>query len=242
MARRRKKPSGGGEGGWLVTFSDLVTLLLTFFVLLLSMSSMDKALLTRISAMTGEISPIDHAARGKIPDRIRLMLEIVNDPKSILEKPNRIKDLLFPNDILPPELSPGTLDANLRILAHPEGVVIVLTEAVLFPQGEYALTPAGLKLLEALVPFLHYTTADVNISGYTDDVAVPGVNSYVLSGRRAMSALEYFLQQKMRPSRFSVSGYGPDRPLAPNDTDAHRASNRRVELLVKTTQWLGRYL
>ncbi len=239
--RGQKKETISGTG-WLITFSDMMTLLLTFFVLMLSMSSMDKALLTRISTMKGDSAAVDHAGRGRIPENIRLVLEMVSDPRSILEKQDRIKDLLFPNDILPPELSPGTLEANLRVLAHPEGVVIVLTEELLFPRGEFRLTPAGLKLLGALVPFLHYTTADVNISGHTDNTILPGVDNYILSGQRAMTALEYFLQQKMRPARFSISGYGPDRPLANNDTPAHKASNRRVELLVKTTQWLGRYL
>ena len=244
MARRKKKGGGGGGGdGWLVTFSDLMTLLLTFFVLLLSMSSMDKPLLTRITATSDDPSPLDHAGRGKVPDEIRLLLQIVEDPTTVLDKQDRIKDLLFPNDILPPELSPGKLDENLRILAHPEGVVIVLSEGVLFPQGEYTLTPVGLQLISALVPLLHYSTADVNIAGHTDTTELPrGMDNYELSGRRATSVLEYFLQQRFPARRFSISGYGPDKPLYPNDTETHRAQNRRVEILIKTAQWLGRYL
>ena len=243
MARRKKKGGGGGGGqGWLVTFSDLMTLLLTFFVLLLSMSSMDRTLLTRISAMKSDLAVIAHSGSGRIPDNIKLLLEIVNDPRSILEKRDRIKDLLFPNDILPPELPAGTLDENLLILAHPEGVVIVLTEGLLFGQGEYSLNPTGKRMLEALLPFLHYTTADVNISGHTDNTPMQNPDNYTLSTLRAMAALEYFLQQQLPPVRFSISGYGADKPLFPNDSPKHQGQNRRVELLVKTTQWLGRYL
>ena len=245
MARCKKKSSGAStsSSGWLVTFSDLITLLLTFFVLLLSMSSMDKPLLTRIMATSADPSPLDHAGRGKIPDEIRLILEIVKDPNTILEKQDRIKDLLFPNDILPPELPPGKLEENLRILAHPEGVVIVLAEGLLFPPDEYKLTPVGMQLLSALVPLLHYSSADVNIGGHTDATeAVHVEDAYILSGKRAMAILEYFLQQKFQARRFSISGYGPDNPLYPNDSDQNRALNRRVEILLKTTQWLGRYL
>ena len=244
MARRKKSSGGGGGGdGWLVTFSDLITLLLTFFVLLLSMSSMDKPLLTRIMATNDEPSPLDHAGRGKVPDEIRLILEIVKDPNTILDKQDKIKDLLFPNDILPPELPPGKLEENLRILAHPEGVVIVLTEALLFPSSEHKLTPTGMRLLGALVPLLHYSSADVNIAGHTDQTeAVHVGDAYVLSGMRAMAVLEYFLQQNFLARRFSISGYGPDKPLYPNNTDQNRAQNRRVEILIKTSQWLGRYL
>lgn len=243
MARKQKKVGGGSAQGWLITFSDLVTLLLTFFVLLLSMSSMDVPMLTRISATTSDSAYIEHAGRGRIPENIRLVLDIVTDPASILEKQDRIKDLLFHNETLPPELSPGKLDRNLTILAHPEGVVFVLNESILFPEGAYALTDAGHSVLSALLPLLHYTSADLNIGGHTDDKELSlEMNNYELSGRRALSVLEYFLQQSISVYRFSISGYGPDRPLAPNDSDRNREKNRRVELLLKTTQWLGRYL
>lgn len=243
MARRKKKDGGGGGAAWLVTFSDLMTLLLTFFVLLLSMSSMDTPLLTRITVTRDEPSPMAHSGRGRVPDRIQMLLEVVQDPATILDKQDRIKDLLFPNEILPRELSPGTLEENLRILAHPEGVVIVLNEGVLFEPGAYALTPVGRGLLDALVIFFHYTTADVNIAGHTDNVEERlGMDNYELSGRRAMSVLEYFLQQQFPAPRFSISGYGPDKPMEPNTNEKNRKANRRVELLVKTSQWLGRYL
>ena len=244
MARRKKKGGGGGGGdGWLVTFSDLMTLLLTFFVLLLSMSSMDRPLLTRIMATSDDPAPLDHSGMGRAPDRITLLLELIQDPPTIMDKQDRIKDLLFPNEILPSELSPGTLDENLRVLAHPEGVVIVLSEGLLFPEGQYALTAVGKHLLDSLVMLLHYSSADVNIAGHAD--AAEGILAtvgYELSGRRAMSVLEYFLQQKFPARRFSISGYGAEKPLVPNDSEARRAQNRRVEILLKTTQWLGRYL
>ena len=241
MARREKKGGGSNAAGWLVMFSDLMTLLLTFFVLLLSMSSMDRTLLTRISPLTSDVSIIDHSGRGRVPDRIRLLLEVLREPSTILEKLDRIKDLLFPNEVLPPELSPGKLEHNLRIMAHPEGVVIVLTDELLFPAGGYTLTPTAQKLLDAITPLLHYSSADMNISGHTDNNTPPGVDPYALSGQRAMSVLEYFLQQKIRPSRFSISGYGPDKPLMPNDSPENQGKNRRVEMLLKTVQWLGRY-
>jgi chemotaxis protein MotB len=78
-----------------------MTLLLTFFVLLLSMASMDTPLLTRITVTRDEPSPMAHAGRDKVPDRIQMMLEVVQDPETILDKQDRIKELLFPNEILP---------------------------------------------------------------------------------------------------------------------------------------------
>lgn len=238
---RRKKIRGGGTAGWLITYSDLMTLLLTFFVLLLSMSSMDRTLITRISPFSSGASIIDHSGRGRTPERIRLLLDLLREPNAALDRPERIKELLFPNDVLPPELSPGKLEDNLRILSHPEGVVIVLTDELLFPEGGYTLSPATQKLLAAMTPLLHHSSADLNISGHTDNMIPEGSDPYALSGQRAMSVLEYFLQQKLKPARFSISGYGPDRPLTSNDSAANQGKNRRVEMLLKTVQWLGRY-
>jgi len=241
MARRKKSGNGSGEGqGWLVTFSDLMTLLLTFFVLLLSMASMDRTLLTRISAFSSNIAPIEHSGRNRVPDNIRLLLEILREPHTILEKQDRIKDLLFPNEILPVDMSSGTLKENLRVLAHPEGVVIVLTEGILFPKGSFTLTPTGHRLLSNLTSFLHYTTADVAIGGHTDKNPLPGIDPYILSGKRAMAALEHFLQEGMKPDRFSIGGYGPDRPLGAAGASENDAHNRRIEILVKT-QRVGSY-
>lgn len=243
MARKKKKGGGGGGAGWLVTFSDLMTLLLTFFVLLLSMASMDTPLLTRISTTRDNPSPINDSGGGKVSNEIKLLLEIIAEPENINQNRDRIKDLLFPNEILPTEISPGKLEENLRILAHPEGVVLVLTEALLFPRGAYTLAEPGRRLLEALLPVLHYSSADMNIAAHTDNQEDSALmDDYELSGRRAISVLEYFLQQGFKASRFSISGYGPDKPLEPNTTEKGRAQNRRVELLLKTTQWLGRYL
>lgn len=244
MARKLKTPeSGSGGGVWLVTFSDTMMLLLTFFVLLLSMSSMDASLLARITIAKEDSSSPAVIEKGRVPERIQLLLDLMRDPVRIPENKERIKDLLFPYDILPKELPPGTLEENMRILAHPEGVVIVLSEGVLFTPGTYVLNSIGRELLQALAVFLHYTTADVNIAGHTDNREnAPGMSGYELSGRRALSVLEYFLQQNFPASRFSISGYGPHKPLEPNTNEKNRRANRRVEILLKTSQWLGRYV
>ncbi len=238
---RKKKEEEPASAAWLVTFSDLMTLLLTFFVLLLSMSSMDRVMITQISAVTRSLSMMDRASGGKAPDNIKLVLDLIREPTSLLNKLDRIKDLLFPNDILPPEMSPGTLDENLQVLANPEGLVIVLTDAIVFRPGETSLSAEGKKLLDAVAPFLMYADSDVVISGYSDSRPPPGTDPYATSALRAMSVLEYFLQQKLRPQRFSLSAYGPDRPIDTADTEAARARNRRVEILVKTVRYVGQY-
>lgn len=243
MARKKKSGGGGstGEGGWLVTFSDLTTLLLTFFVLLLTMSSMDRSVMTKVSLFTQDLGQLESKGSGKITTRQKLLQELLERPWEVMEKTERIKDLLFPEDMLPPELSRSTLDENLTILRRPEGVALVLTEKLLFPPNGYTLSDAAKTLLGAISQVFALTEADVNIAGYTDSAPAQDPDNLTLSGLRAMSVLEYFLSLGAPDRRFSVAGYGPFWPIADNDTPEGQAKNRRVEILLRTTPWLAGY-
>jgi chemotaxis protein MotB len=242
MARKKKTGGGGGAGeGWLVTFSDLTTLLLTFFVLLLTMSSMDRSVLTKVSLFTQDLGNLQAKGAGKITTRQRLLQELLERPWEVMEKTNRIKDLLFPEDSLPPDLSRSTLDENLMVLQRPEGVALVLTEKLLFPPGGYELSESAKKILGQVVEVFSLTDADVNIAGYTDNTPGQQPDNLTLSGLRAMSVLEYFLSRGVPDRRFSVAGYGPFWPIADNDTPQDQAKNRRVEILLRTTPWLAGY-
>jgi len=242
MPREKPKKEPDSKAAWLVTFADLMTLLIVFFVLLLTMSVMDTTTITRISSRTSSLSPIIQSGPGRLPERLQIIVDTVRDPFNVLEKRNRIKDLLFPLDVLPKELSPGELEKNLEILAHPEGVVIVLTDSLLFKEGSHDLDSVGKALLDVLIPVILAVNADLNISGHTDPGTVESRNDHELSFMRAAGVLEHFLQARLAPNRFSISGYGPDKPLFTGDDPESGRKNRRVELLVKSTVRVGGYL
>ena len=243
MARRPKKPEIGvaSAPAWMVSYSDLVTLLLTFFVLLLSMSSLDSTVIARISSFSGNAAPIEAAGAGRMSDRVRLVVKLLRDPDNIMMQSDRIKDLLFPDDVLPPEMNSADLKKNLQVLEHPEGVVLVMTDGLLFAEGSAELDERGLKLLDALTPVILGVNADVNISGHTDSTPIPAPGNDELSAGRALAVLQRFLAGKVPADRFSISGYGPDKPMYPNDTAENRSKNRRVEILLKTAKRLARY-
>ena len=243
MAKRGKNTKTVKRGNplWLVTFSDLVTLLLSFFVLLMSMSSLTQSSIAEVNAWISPSNFIDRQGLGRIPERVTAFLELIKDPSNLAPNLDRIKDLLFPYDTLPEEVNKSTLEENLKVMETPEGLVISLNDQLLFPKGQYTLSEPAEKILSSLVDILLYTNMDINIAGYTDDEPNAEMSNYELSGKRALSVLEYFLQNKIRPGRFSVSGYGPDRPVADNSLESGRAANRRVEILLKNEIWLGGY-
>jgi chemotaxis protein MotB len=242
MSRHGKKTKNLGKTIWLITFADLMTLLICFFVLLLSMSTMDATTLARISAHMGSVSPIAMSGPGRIPERIQVIVQMLREPQNVLEKRKRLKDLLFPLDVLPKEMAHGELEKNLEVLAHPEGVVIVLTEELLFAENSFSLDPVGKKLLDALTPVIQAVNADINISGHLDPGTEKAKDAYELSFMRAASVLEHFLQARLPPDRFSLSGYGPDRPMHADANPENRIMNRRVEILIKTTSRISSFI
>lgn len=247
MARRKKKKSGGDDGGgegWLVTFSDLVTLLLTFFVLLLSMSTLDKKVVTiAFSTFSGKLAFLTSTDAGILSTRLTLIREALKNPWELFEKQKRFKDLLFPDELLPPGLNKSTLEQNLEILKRPEGIALLLSDKILFKPEKANLTSEAQFILKQIQQMLKLVPAPVNIAGYTDSTGNDKYN-YQLSGQRALAILKYFLTQdhQLDPGRFSISAYGPQHPRAANDTPASRAKNRRVEILLKTSPYFQTYL
>lgn len=234
MARDKKKPKPI-EPLWMVTFADMVTILLTFFILLLSMASLDRQIIREIiTIFQDDIAFLSQTSAGRLPDKFIVFEDLLEKPWEILEKRKRIKDLLFPDEVLPPEISKSTLEENLEVLIRPEGVALMLTDELLFPFASTTLSQPAREVLRQLVPLADAWPAPVNIAGYTDDI--PGIDkdNYEFAAERAMAVLEFFVAQGIPNERLSVSAYGPNFPVADNDTAWGRSRNRRVEILLKT--------
>jgi len=237
VARRRKRAQEmAPDSAWMVTFADLMTLLLSFFVLLLSMSSMDRSILRDVvSHFVGDMGLAPKKGAGKVQTRFEIIQAAIENPAEVLHNPQRIKDLLFPDEILPEGMARSTLDENLQILARPEGLALVLSDGLLFESGGSELGDDSRQVLTEFARFLASVTMPVNVAGYTDNVPGGEKDNYVLSTERAMAVLTYFLEFGFDPGRFSVSAYGEAFPLGDNSTPEGRAKNRRVEILLKTT-------
>ncbi len=247
MARKRKEEQPKGDPMWLITFSDLTTLLLTFFVLILSMSSMDRTVLTQVNVFSRSVAFTSPRSAGRIPQEIMLVLRLVEEPLTIMEKPNRFKDLLFPDYIMPEGMNRSTLYANIQVLQRPEGVALVLSDKLLFAPASSELTPQARSLMRHLAELVLYMTAPVNISGHTgvggdlwDPRTQTPIDPYELSMDRAMAVMAYFVEHGAEQRRFSLSGYGPHWPYDPPPGEAP-PPNRRVEILLKTQPYLGGY-
>lgn len=122
-------------------------------------------------------------------------------------------------------------DFGVRVSARY--IHLSLPNPVLFPEGSERLNPSAVPVLAPLAELLATVDNPVLIAGHTDDVPIVGGHyrtNWELSAARAFSVIEFFAGQGLPPGRFQARGHGEFRPVAPNDTEANRARNRRIEI------------
>lgn len=241
------------RGIWLYTYADFMTLLLTFFVLLFSMSSMDSSILARISVGTSGLSFSLPSQHKELTKRIISLEERLKETGQLQHNLSEIKDLLLPVEEWPVEIPVQLRDSLVQVLESDEGVVLVLSGDLLFVDGDSSLRLQAQRLLDSLTPVIQGISFDVNISGhtaggeslqsmaplYTTPITERRQGEYMLSAERALAVLRYLVQGKPAQQRFSVSGYGAERPRFAEGDEAYK--NRRVEILLKVKKTLGGY-
>ncbi len=234
MAHNKKMDTGL----WMVTFSDLVMLLLTFFVLLLSMSSMDarklQDMFTHFRAATGVLG---FAGSGAVSDLAKFIHKL-NKTDTMVVVDHTLLERLVLTD-LDQAIMKMMLknDQTLTIEDDARGIVLKVTQDILFEHGQTVLDKKVLPVLDLIAKAIADSPNEILIMGHTDNVAVSSSrysSNWELSAYRGLAVLQYFIVAKGLPaSRFAVGGYGPSRPLKPSDTPENRALNRRVEIIFR---------
>lgn len=232
--------TGPNPNAWMITFADLVMLLLTFFVLLLTMSSMDKkklkGMFSHFMGATGVLELSGHMKINNLADFIKIHQDIKN---SIVIDSDLLKDLFIPLKGSEEKLEEITKDLIdlIDIKDDERGIVISFQEDILFDPGEAKLKKYVFPFLDSIANAITSYPNDILIMGHTDSIPFQNKlyrSNWELSLYRGLSVLEYFLKEKKLSSdRIFVGGYGPSRPLYPNDTPKNRALNRRVEIIFK---------
>ena len=232
MARNREFEEN--NSGWLITFADLVTLLLALFVLIFSMSSLDSSYVQNISSSINREMPKRDLNRGEITDNIRRVAQLVMEVQDVHRHEGRIKELLFPRDLLPPGIDKGTLDTNLQVEERGEGVAFVISDQLLFEGAGSRISEAGRAIINSMGPLMEVVPGDVQIIAFYDGPAMPDLpDDYAVAGRHALAALGVFINRDVNLRRLSVSAYGADRAF---DDLKDGAVVSRVEILFKTAR------
>ncbi len=217
---------------WVVTFGDLMSLLMCFFVLLLSFSEMDRKKYKMVSGSMAQAfgiqreRPVFESPRGqkmiaKEFDQAVIITKIEESIKPIIEEiKNEYKEL---KDAV--ELEVGEDTVTIRMMGETT-----------FDTGKAELRPVFRTLLKKIGAVLGQTKGEIIIAGHTDNVPLSGGlfgSNLGLSMARAGSVAEYLLRAtSIDPKRLSTMGFGEYRPLTSNNTVQGRRKNRRVEIIV----------
>jgi chemotaxis protein MotB len=219
---------------WLAAFGDLMSLLLCFFVLLLSMSSMDaKKVSEAIGSLSGAMSVLEGGTKTEISKKRIQESTPIESQDETSETVNRVQQAVGEaNEMMEKGHGPAiTLDDA------QEGFVIKLPASLLFKSGSATIENQDallfLKRVALIIEELP-KTMNVSVQGHTDNQG-PGKNStykdnWELSSARAISVLQELLLDGIAPNIISSAGFAEYKPLATNATESGREKNRRVEL------------
>ncbi|MFC1491130.1 flagellar motor protein MotB [Nitrospinota bacterium] len=231
---------GPDPDAWLVTFGDLITLLLTFFVLMLSMSSMDKK---RVEEAFEHFGGSPFLLEGGSSPVIGPPTETSKSAAAQIQRGMNLADQM--KKVFSPDMrgekSPMevVLDATgeVRIIGDRDGQTIVFSGSFLFHPGSTQIRIGAFPLLDGIAKVLSEGDEVISVEGHTDSREMPMNPKYKdrwdLSAARAVNVLKYLIQKgKISGNRLSAVGYGESRPVKPNEKEADRLSNRRVEIVI----------
>lgn len=234
MSRKKSAKEEMRTDAWIATFADTMTLLLTFFVLLYSFSTVDAAKFEQIasslqSVLTGETgkSILDlNIKSGEVP--------LVGEPVPTTMPSNNTEDIY---EKVQTFIKVKKLEDIVEIKSDSRGVVIQLREKILFQSGKAEIIPEIKPVLNTINTLVSSFPNDIVIEGHTDNVPIKNYeykNNWQLSSARALNVLEYFIgiKSQIHPERFTSVACGEYQPIVPNNNDVNRALNRRVSIII----------
>ena len=230
MKKRKHDEEHENAERWLLTYADLITLLLAFFIMMYVFSKKDaykydevaSHLKTIFSGGTGlagkgsvtATSPIDMPSRGASSGEIKRQLE-----GEFLDK-NRDES--------------GR--ESISVLSDERGIVIRVLDKAFFDEGKAELKEGAKNALDKIVPIIKDVENHIRIEGHTDNVPINTSefkSNWELSVRRATEVVRYFIEKRgLPPERISATGYAEYRPISQNNSPKNRALNRRIEIIV----------
>lgn len=220
---QKKKPKIVAEpkamdisGLWIVPYADFMTVLMIFFLLMFAFAYSMKG-----SKYKKIVTAIQEEMGGEVNKE--LIEKMINEQKDE-ETASKIDEVI----------EKQKLKEFVNVITNAEQIKIVFSNPILFDIGSAELKPTAKEILKGVSEVLKKMDNEIIVEGHTDNIPVSGGlyrSNWELSVARAMSVIRYFGDvEGLSYNRFATAGYGEFRPLFPNDTEEHRAQNRRIEV------------
>ncbi|MCX7984370.1 MAG: OmpA family protein [Bacteroidetes bacterium] len=225
MTKKKDHKNEDNIDRWLLTYADLITLLLGLFVILYGMSKIDLERYEQVvSALGGVFGRESGVFEGK--------KKVIEQLTPLQKERNRIQQSI--QNVIGDLTTKGLVSFS----QNERGVTVHLTEELLFPSGSAELKGSSLAVLDTIASVLVTLPNDIRIEGHTDDVPIRTErfpSNWHLSVARALNTAFYIINKyHMKPGQLSIAGYAEYRPLVPNTSPENRARNRRVDIVIVT--------
>jgi len=230
MAKKKKWPVeyAPNTEAWVTTFADLVSLMLTFFILLISMSTMDKTGLSDVeSSFRKAVSVLNSGDKTELQIIPPMQMQKMVSPRELMLAMRQNSRAIMRNSVL---------DHKVRGVIVNDRLYLRIPDAILFDEGSATLKPDSVKALTRLAQMLAMSPGNIRVQGHTnanldmDNSAFD--DPWSLSLARAASVLHILEDEGVSPARLSLAGYGPSQPISTEATPFGRSKNRRVEIMV----------
>ncbi|MBL4902541.1 flagellar motor protein MotB [Desulfotalea psychrophila] len=227
-----------GAPAWMTTFADLVTLLLTFFVLLLSMANMEEIKFAEASASI-------RSAFGahSLPAPSEFSIPIIPSPPISKFSPIQNETASKVYKRIQSQLKSDNIPEDVELIKKEDDTIILrINDAILFKKGSSVVSPTAYSTLRNLADIIRPLPMRLRIEGHTDSTPFSKrkISNWNLSTDRAVSIMRFFKKSNLLPlDRMSAVGYGADRPVVPNTNETNMAKNRRVDFVLRTNNTKG---
>jgi len=229
MPRRRRIDDQENLDRWLLTYSDLITLLLAFFVVMYSMSRID-------AKKFGQVSDALNAVLKGGTSVLRFNQEIDNTGHGIL----KLGNLRMVQQKIEERFQQLGRQEEVQTEITERGLVVHILESALFDEASAQLKPRAMEVLDLIAEQLKGRPNHIRVEGHTDDRPIATSvypSNWELSSARATAVVRYYVEgHEIPPTHISALGYGEFRPVAPNNSIENRARNRRVDVVILTME------
>lgn len=229
---RRKKISDDQENQerWLLTYADLITLLLALFIVMYSMSQIDAKRFGKMAeALNGILKGGHSILKNNAEDQLKTGHGVL-----------KLGDLrMIQREVQEQTEVKGRSEEVLTEITE-RGLVVHIVESAMFESGSASLRPAAMEILDLVYATIKDSPNHIRIEGHTDDSRINSAmypSNWDLSAARATEVVRYFIDNhNIDAGRISALGYGEFRPIRPNNSIENRAINRRVDIVVLTRE------
>lgn len=238
IPRKKAKAEEESADSWIMSYGDMMSLLLTFFVLIVSFSTVE---LIKFRKAMGALRG---ASGAMVAEEGNAIVQVLPSMMSTRAIPNEeLKQVLKDIEQTAFEYGDGQ---DISIELTKEGIRFRIANLVMFESGQATLIATSFKILDPIARLIKSLGCAVSIEGHTDNIPIHSLrfpSNWELSAIRAVSVLRYFVEQRgVDPTKVMAVGYGEFKPIALNEIPKERALNRRVEISLKWPELTGKQL